>query len=110
MLGVPTETKLLQPTLIAGRWLQPDDSTGIVINSQLLDNEPDLHVGSTLTVKFNERKFQWQIVGIVRGALDGQRAYINYGPFVRSIRRVGETNTIRLVFKPSTRRVNYRRW
>lgn len=99
VMAVPAQTQLLSPVLIAGRWLQPDDQTGVVINSQLLDAAPDLHVGSVMTVKLNERTYQWPIVGIVRGALDGQRVYINYAAFVRSIRRVGETNTIRLVFK-----------
>lgn len=99
VLAVPAQTQLLNPVLLAGRWLQPTDQTGVVINSQLLDHQPDLQIGSVLTVKLNERTYQWPVVGIVRGALDGQRLYINYAPFVRAIRQVGQTNTVRLVFK-----------
>ncbi|MFN8439529.1 MAG: ABC transporter permease [Caldilineaceae bacterium] len=103
VLAIPAETKLINPVLIAGRWLRPDESNGVVINSQLLEHEPDLQVGSQFTVKLNERKITWQVVGIVRSALDGQRIYINYASFVRSIRRVGETNTIRVTFKEGNR-------
>lgn len=96
VMAPPAQTALFQPILLAGRWLTATDEAQVVINAQLWDQEPTLAVGQPITVKLNERNVTWTIVGIVRGALDGPRLYLNYQPFVYALRTVGETNTMRL--------------
>ena len=96
VMAPPAQTALFQPILLAGRWLTATDEAQVVINAPLWDQEPTLAVGQPITVKLNERNVTWTIVGIVRGALDGPRLYMNYQPFVYALRTVGETNTMRL--------------
>lgn len=99
--ALPADTTLLQPVLLAGRWLTPGDRDAVVITAQVLDVEPGLQVGQTITIKLGERKVQWQIVGIVAGALTGPRMYIEYQAFTSAVRAVGETNSVRLAFTPA---------
>ena len=49
-----------QPTLLEGRWLRPDDTNAIVINTDLLADEPDLILGDELVLKFGRRETSWQ--------------------------------------------------
>lgn len=68
--SMPTE--LLQPVLISGRWLLDGDENAIVINTEVLADEPDLKIGDTLRLAFGERTFEFTIVGLVQSALTGQ--------------------------------------
>lgn len=102
----PATTALFQPLLLDGRWLTPGAGeepvrNGVVINSLVLDVVPGLAVGDTITIKLGERKVQWQIVGMVAGALAGPRLYIDYQTFTQAVRAVGETNGVRLAFAPT---------
>lgn len=101
VLAAPVNTALYQPILLAGRWLTATDEAAVVINAQLLDKEPALGIGHAFTVKLNDRKVTWTIVGIVRGALAGPQIYMNYPPFVYALRTVGETNAMRLTLQAS---------
>ena len=98
----PASTALFQPNLLAGRWLTRGDRGAVVINSQVLDVEPGLALGQHITIKLGERKVQWQIVGIVAGALAGPRMYIEYADFSLAARTVGETNSVRVALAPTT--------
>ncbi|MEZ4860411.1 MAG: ABC transporter permease [Caldilineaceae bacterium] len=64
-------SQMITPVLLAGRWLLPTDENAVVINTDVLKNEPDLKVGDTLVLEIAERKEAWTIVGLVRGVLAG---------------------------------------
>ena len=72
IIAPPTDSPLIQPIIMAGRWLNADEPTGVVINGEVLADEPDLKVGDSLTLKFGARKFNWPIIGIAQSTLTGQ--------------------------------------
>src|SRR3954468_14955616 len=41
----PGGTGLLRPIMVQGRWLRPDDQRAIVLDTDVLANEPDIRVG-----------------------------------------------------------------
>ncbi len=97
----PAQTTMLQPTMIAGRWLVPGDENAIVLSNQITAVEKDLKVGDTLTLKINGKKSDWQIVGIARvvgtfGAGIGP-AYANYPYYARVTDQVGSAGTVQVV-------------
>jgi putative ABC transport system permease protein len=65
-------TNLLNPTMIAGRWLTAEDGNAIVINSEVLADEPDLAIGETIDLEIGTRTRAFTIVGIAQGTLTGQ--------------------------------------
>ncbi len=79
------ETQFLQPVFIDGRWLRPDDENAVVINSDLLRDDPDLAVGDVITLKLEGEEQAFEIVGIVRSSLIGSALYINYPYFARHL-------------------------
>ncbi len=72
IIAPPIPTALLKPTLLSGRWLTSDDATNVVINSEVLADEPDLTPGATFQLKLGTRTRTLTVVGIVQGTLTGQ--------------------------------------
>lgn len=62
----PADSNLIKPTLIAGRWLLPDDENAIVIGNHLIALRPELKVGDEVVIDIDGVKNTWQIVGIYR--------------------------------------------
>jgi putative ABC transport system permease protein len=72
VIAPPADTPLLKPVMIEGRWLTPEDENAIVVNSDVLADEPDIEVGDTITLKFGARKLPFQVAGVTHSTLTGQ--------------------------------------
>ncbi len=75
-LGVPGDSRFLAPRLVAGRWLTVDDEEGVVVNTDVLKDEPYLGVGDTLRLTTRGEEREWEIVGVVTGQLMGPVVFI----------------------------------
>ena len=64
------DSKMLNPTLLEGRWLQPDDTNAIVLNTDVLRTEEDVGIGDMITLNVGGTEADWEIVGIIRGLVD----------------------------------------
>jgi putative ABC transport system permease protein len=72
VIAPPADTQLLRPVMIAGRWLTPEDQHAVVVNAEVIADEPDVKLGDTITLKFGSRKFPFEVAGIAQGTLTGQ--------------------------------------
>ena len=79
VLAPPAESTLVNPILIAGRWLRPDDVRKMTVSETLYKEFPDLKVGDYLRLKVNGQEEAWQVVGIFK--FIGQEGSIGYAPF-----------------------------
>jgi putative ABC transport system permease protein len=98
------DSTMLNPTIIEGRWITPEDDNAIVINTDVLRNEPDLKIGDTLILKINNRDVEWIVVGIVRGVLTGANTFVNYdylGRITNAVDRA-QVSLVRLEDRSST--------
>jgi putative ABC transport system permease protein len=90
------ETQMIQPRLLAGRWLLPDDQNAVVLNSSVLDDEPDLAVGGTVTLRLNDKDSDWTVVGVVQSILTQPTIYVNYPYFAQQTGTAGRANFARV--------------
>jgi putative ABC transport system permease protein len=90
------ETQMIQPRLLAGRWLLPDDQNAVVLNSSVLDDEPDLAVGGTVTLRLNDKDSDWTVVGVVQSILTQPTAYVNYPYFAQQTGTSGRASFARV--------------
>ncbi len=76
----PSTSKLIDPIITSGRWLQTGDENAIVIGNHLLQIFPDLKIGDWLTIETNGKETDWQIVGIysITGNVSPPLLYVNY--------------------------------
>lgn len=100
LLALPAETDLIEPTLLEGRWLLPEDENAIVVNTMVLKYEPDIRVNDEVLLKIDGRERPWRVVGIVRGVMTGPIAYANQPYFTQVARTVGRAGAVWLVTEP----------
>jgi putative ABC transport system permease protein len=65
----PAATNLIQPTILDGRWLRPDDNRAIVLDTDVLKNEPDIRVGDKIVLRIQRQQTTWHVVGIAQTSL-----------------------------------------
>jgi putative ABC transport system permease protein len=97
VLAPRADTNLIQPTVLEGRWLLPDDENAIVVNTYVLKEEPDIKVGDEILLKIEARETTWRVVGIVKGVMTGRIAYANQPYFARVVRFVGRSGSVQIV-------------
>ena len=97
VLGVPAQTQIIQPTLLQGRWLHADDSNALVLNSEVLKEEPDIQVGDEIKLTIEGREQNWKVVGLVQGVMTGRVAYANLSYFAQVTRYMGRSGGVQVV-------------
>ncbi|MEZ4767128.1 MAG: FtsX-like permease family protein [Caldilineales bacterium] len=93
----PAGSQMVQPQMVAGRWLLPDDENALVVNTTFMDDETDVRVGDTVTLKINDKESDWVVVGVMEGVLDQATGYANYDYFSRLMGRTGRASALRVL-------------
>jgi putative ABC transport system permease protein len=88
---------LIKPVVLQGRWLRPADEGAMIVNADVLTDEPDAQVGSRVRYLVNGRSSSWMIVGIVRGVQEGPIAYVSYSSLARVTGRAGLVDRLQVV-------------
>jgi len=67
IIAPPTDTVLLDPDMVAGRWLLPGEEKALVVSDSIYDAYPDLQPGDTILVKApGKLADEWTVVGVFR--------------------------------------------
>ena len=76
----PSDSTLIKPMMVSGRWLTPEDRNAIVIGNHLQKIRPDLKLNDWVKIKINDKWTNWQIIGFYRmpGNVDPPLLYTNY--------------------------------
>ncbi|MFZ3151798.1 MAG: FtsX-like permease family protein [Anaerolineaceae bacterium] len=79
LVAVPGSSQLIDPTLLAGRWLVAEDQNAIVLNDQFQERFSYLQVGDSIELQIDGETTEWVIVGFFQlaGKIGGLAAYIN---------------------------------
>jgi len=62
--ALPPATAFVVPTLVEGRWLQPDDDRVVVVNGGALPSVGYLHAGDSIDLKVSGRRTTWEVIGV----------------------------------------------
>ena len=95
--AVPATTSIIDPQMDLGTWLNGDDKDGIVINSDLLDKEPDVQVGETIRLDIGGREVDSRVTGIIRTDSQGPAVYMNYDDYAYLTRTPGLATHVQIV-------------
>jgi len=67
IIAPPADTTLVDPDMVAGRWLLPGEEKAVVVSDSIYDTYPDLQPGDTILVKVpGYRVENWAVVGVFR--------------------------------------------
>jgi len=88
--------------LRAGRWLQPGDRNGVVLNHGAAAQQPQLKIGDPVTLSIGGRVGRWQLVGIVEEIGAAGVAYVNPEAFAEATATQGRARMIRVATDATT--------
>ncbi len=98
--GVPADTVMLRPTLIAGRWLAETDERAIVVDSYLLRDYPDIRPGDHLTLAVRGKSIVFQVVGVIASVPNavpsGYFAYARFSDLAEALEQPGNVSRLML--------------
>lgn len=103
LLAPPAGTQMLNPPILEGRALSPGDTGAILVTPGLLAKEPDLHLGSRISVKIDGREQTYTIVGVMNmmgNSTIGYFTLMDYTAYTRHIREPNRANAIILILTP----------
>jgi putative ABC transport system permease protein len=95
----PSNSTLIKPVIISGRWLKPGDENAVVVGNHFLIKFPDTKVGDWLTVDIYGKETKWHVVGIytIVGNVNPPLLYVNYEYISRLIGRPGQVYSLRIL-------------
>jgi putative ABC transport system permease protein len=77
VLAPPANSQLIDPIIVAGRWIRADDVRKMTISEAVMKYYPNLKPGDYLPLKVDGRTEQWEVVGIFKFVgREGILAYI----------------------------------
>jgi putative ABC transport system permease protein len=79
LFGPPAESKLIQPILLEGRWIQPTDVRKLALSEGAKKYYPDLKAGDSIKLKIDGRDELWQVIGIFKFV--DREGVIGYAPY-----------------------------
>jgi len=98
VIGLPAESRLVEPKVLKGRWLLPDDQNAILVNEAFWDEYPDLAIGDVLNLKINGKESDWVVAGIFQyTGMTELFAYSNYEALANILKKPDQATAFRLV-------------
>ena len=99
IVAPPADTKLLEPDMVDGRWLLPDEKKAMVISDTIYNFYPELKPGDQLMVEIGGNSEEaWEVVGIYRFVkmLGDPMAYANLDYVASKINLSNQSSSFRL--------------
>ncbi len=101
IMAPPARTVMLDPTIVAGRWLVPEDENAIVLSTDVLKQEKDIGVGDDIKLKVRGKDETFRVVGLARvvgrfGSGIGL-GYINLPYYARMMGEVGRAGSLQMI-------------
>lgn len=105
IIAPPADSQLIEPDMVAGRWIQPGDKRTIALADSILDQYPDLKPGDTIRLSVQGgRTEEWTVVGLFRfiGMLGITLGYTDYDTMAEILHLPDQTFSYRLVANATT--------
>jgi len=97
VIAPPAGSSLIDPTLLEGRWLTPEDEHAVVLNEAFWTDHPQLQAGDTLELEIAGQEDDWTAVGIFQyTGMDALFAYVNRDYLARELNQLHHAATFRI--------------
>ncbi|MDZ4178919.1 MAG: FtsX-like permease family protein [Coriobacteriia bacterium] len=94
VIGLPPTTPFIAPQLEQGRWLEAGDTDAIVVNLDVLKEEPEFALGRTVRLDILGVERDWKVVGVVSGGLMGPVIFTSLDHLDAVIQGAGGVNRV----------------
>ena len=107
-VGLPAGSRFVNPTISAGRWLTAADTHAIVVNADLVNDDPALGVGKSVQLKIRGVEAEWKIVGVVTGQMRGSIIFFDRDALDSAIGAAGGVTRVLVKTEAHTEAVQLR--
>jgi putative ABC transport system permease protein len=98
VFGPPANSQLIEPLLVAGRWIRPEDVRKLAVSEGALKYFPGLEPGASVNLRIEGRDEVWEVVGIFKFVdREGVLGYAPYEHVSRMNHLVNRAYSFRLV-------------
>jgi putative ABC transport system permease protein len=100
IVAPPQQTQLLNPEMVAGRWLLPGEKKAMVVSDTIFDFYPDLQPGDMLMVEIGgNREEPWEVIGIYAfvSMLGDPMAYANFDYVSEKVNLPNQASSFRVI-------------
>ena len=95
--AVPENSLIIDPQMDRGEWLNGHADNAVVVNSDLIDKEPDIQVGDSIRLDIGGKEVETPVVGWVRTQSQGPAAYMIYDDYAYLTRTPGMATHVQIV-------------
>jgi putative ABC transport system permease protein len=99
MFAPKSDTKVINPTLLEGRWLQPGDENVVVLDTLSLRDDPGIKIGGEVILKIKGKERPFKVVGLTQAANVTPMAFINYETLSGMLGKTGQADYVMIVTK-----------
>jgi putative ABC transport system permease protein len=97
-LAPPADSELVQPIMIAGRWIKPGENNALTISESIYETFPDIQPGDFLRMKVAGQEADWEVVGIYKFVgMQDTMAYADYTTISELIGLPGKAFSFRII-------------
>lgn len=97
MFAAKADTRVINPTIVEGRWLEAGDANAVVLDTLARRDYPDLKVGDEVILKIRGRERSWQVVGLTQAANVTPMAFVRYETLSRMLGQTGRSDYVMIV-------------
>ena len=97
--GLPAMSRIFHPKMIEGRWLDPADTNAIVVPVGLVQEEAEVALDRTFTMRIGGEESEWRVVGVYwafQAPIAPSIVYVNQPYFWRELGGYGRGDTLRI--------------
>jgi len=103
VVGAPHDSDLLQPRIVRGRGLRPDDGRAVVVNTDVLESEEGLRPGDRIALSVNGRPpAPWLVVGVAQRIVYGPVMYADDAALASAAGEPGLARRLAVVTRDSS--------
>lgn len=94
LVGLSPNTPFVAPRIEQGRWLEPGETGAIVVNSDVLEAEPEFAVGRKVELEVGGIVSEWRVAGVVSTGLMGSVAFTSLDHLDATLGERGVVNRV----------------
>jgi putative ABC transport system permease protein len=96
---LPEKSELIKATMLDGRWINAADTNAIVVSNHFIDLRPDVKLGDTIQVRWNDKTTPFKLVGIFRmsGTYPAPFTYISTSGFTLMGGDTAKANQVKII-------------
>ncbi len=99
LVAVPPDTAFMVPEVSAGSWLPMDGGRAVVVNSDIVEDEPDIRVGQEIVLDIGGHEANWRVVGIVPTESRGPAIFVALDDYARVTRTPDQANRVQVIVR-----------